>query len=159
MISVEVVELPSSFTTHCGGPGRGKRNDGNVIMVPEVRLTVVTMIVEMVQWGRRALAAYTWFRTEKGPQRQWLHKIAIGKVEDPSCPCGAPVQSGEHIIWHCSAHRYERAKNRISSATRAGEWADLDGKIWVPNEEAGDDGEDNQVDGIERFFDYLAYQF
>ena len=37
-------------------------------------------------------------------------------------------------------------------------WEDLDGKIWVPNEQGGDDNDD-QVDGIERFFDYLAYQF
>ena len=33
-----------------------------------------------IHWGRRALAAYAWFRTGKGPQRQWLHKI--GKAED-----------------------------------------------------------------------------
>ena len=58
-----------------------------------------------VQWGRRALAAYTWFRTGKGPQRQWLHKI--GKAEDPSCLCGAAVQSGEHIVWHCNLRWYE----------------------------------------------------
>ena len=37
-------------------------------------------------------------------------------------------------------------------------WEDLDDKIWVPREEGGDD-EDNQVDGVEGFFNYLAYQF
>ena len=52
-----------------------------------------------VQWGQRALAAYTWFRTGKGPYEQWIHKI--GKAEDPSCPCGALIQSGEHIVWQC----------------------------------------------------------
>ena len=69
----------------------------------------------------------------------WIHKI--GKADDPSCPCGAAVQSGEHIVWHCNLHRYERARNRITTMTREGEWGDLDGKIWVPNEEAGDDKE------------------
>ena len=45
-----------------------------------------------VNWGRRALATYTWFREGKGPQRQWLYKI--GKVEDPSSDCGAEVLAG-----------------------------------------------------------------
>ena len=103
------------------------------------------------QWGRRALAAFTWFRAGKGPQRQWLHKIA--KAEDPSCPCGAAIQSGEHIVWQCGLHRDERRRNRVEE-TRG--WQDLDDKIWVPGE--GDD-EDDQVDGVERFFEYLAYQF
>ena len=66
-----------------------------------------------VHWGRCALAAYTWFRTRKRPQHQWLHKI--GKVEDPSCPCGANIQSGEHIVWHCKLHQYERARNRLTT--------------------------------------------
>ena len=39
-----------------------------------------------------------------------------------------------------------------------GEWGDLDGKIWVPNEGTGDD-DDEQVDRVERFFDYLGYRF
>ena len=30
-------------------------------------------------------------------------------------------------------------------------------RIWVPGE--GPEDEDDQVDGVERFFDYLAYQF
>ena len=107
-----------------------------------------------VNWGRRALAAYTWFRTGKGSQRQWLHKI--GKAEDPSCPCGAAEQSGEYIVRHCTHHSYERAHNFITS-TR--EWSNLDTKIWVPNDDAEGlaESDDQQVDGVERFFDYLAY--
>ena len=72
-----------------------------------------------VKWKRWALATYTWFRAGKGPQRQWLHKI--GKAEDPSCTCGAAVQSGEHIVWVCTLHEYERRRNRITN-TREGEW-------------------------------------
>ena len=95
----------------------------------------------MVRWGHRALAAYTWFQTGKGPQRQWLHKI--GRAEDPSCPCGAVVQSGEHIVWHCNLHRHEHRRNRIAAGST---WEELDGKVWVPNEGAWG-GEDDQVDG------------
>ena len=118
-----------------------------------------------VAWKRRALAAYTWFRTGKGPQRQWLHKSnqtihKIGKAEDPSCACGATIQSGEHIVWQCNRHSYERARNRINR-TRDGNWGDLDGKIWFPNDdvEGRRESDDQQVDGVERFFEYLAYQF
>ena len=109
---------------------------------------------DKVQWGWRALTAYFWLRTGKGPQRQWLHKI--GKAEDPSCPCAAAVQSGEHIVWQCNLLLGGRRWNRVEG-TRG--WEDLDGKIWVPAEGEGEDDEENQVDGIERFFNYLAYQF
>ena len=111
-----------------------------------------------VLWKRRALAAYTWFRTGRGPQRQWLHKI--GKAEGPSCPCGATIQSGEHIVWHCTIHEHERAHNRIT-CTREGNWAALDTKVWAPNDDVEGlaESDDQQVDGVERFFEYLAYQF
>ena len=38
---------------------------------------------------------------------------------------------------------------------------DLDGKLWVPNDdvEGRAESDEQQLDGIERFFDYLAYQF
>ena len=71
-------------------------------------------------------------------------------------PMRSTAQSGSHIVWHCSLHRYERARNRI---TGTNDWQDLDGKIWVPNEERRGDDDEQQVDGIECFFEYLAYQF
>ena len=53
--------------------------------------------------------------------------------------------------------------------TREGEWGDIDGKIWVPNDDVEGlaESDEQQVDGVERFFDYwhisfevyLAYQF
>ena len=85
-----------------------------------------------VMWKRPALSAYTWFRTGKGPQRQWLYKV--GKAEDRSCPCGAAVQSGDHIVWSCTLHNHERNRNRINN-TREGQWQDLDNPIWVPNDD------------------------
>ena len=97
-------------------------------------------------------------RTGKGPQREWLHKIA--KSTDPSCPCGEQTQSGEHIVWSCALHDTERRRNRIDQ-TRAGEWADLDGPLWVRNDDVEGlaESDDQQVNGVERFFEYLSYQF
>ena len=68
------------------------------------------------------------------------------------------MQSGEHIVWHCGLHRNERRRNRIAEEST---WEDLDHKIWVPNDdvEGRAESDDQQVDGAERFFKYLAYQF
>jgi len=35
-------------------------------------------------WHRKAIPAYTWLRTDKGPQVSWLHPI--GQAQDESCP-------------------------------------------------------------------------
>src|SRR5258706_10086969 len=45
-------------------------------------------------WHRKAISAYTWCVTEKGPQRKWLHKIK--KKDTPECQCGHQEQSGKH---------------------------------------------------------------
>ena len=55
-------------------------------------------------WSRKAISAYTWCVTEKGPQRKWLHKIK--KKDTPGCPCHRdqeqpPEQSGEHLVEGC----------------------------------------------------------
>ena len=111
-----------------------------------------------VGWKRRALAAYTWMRTGKGPQLQWLHRI--GKAADPTCHCGAAIQTGEHVVWECRLHNVERRRNRIGS-TAKGDWGALDDPLWVPNDdvEGREETDDEQVDGVERFFDYLAAHF
>ena len=36
-------------------------------------------------------------------------------------------------------------------------WEDIDRPIWVVDDEADDPND--RVDGVERFFDYLSYQF
>ena len=84
------------------------------------------------------------------------HLCSLVGVKNPIC------MRVQHIVWYCTLYSYELARNRITD-TKEGEWADLDTKIWVPN--CNDDVEglaesdDQQVDGVERFFDYLAYQF
>ena len=108
----------------------------------------------LVEWRRRALSAYTWMRMGKGPQKEWLHRIHTS--DDPSCPCGAPAQTGEHIVWHCHLHNEARRRNRVHLTTC---WEDLDDPIWVPNDdvEGREGGDDEQVNGVERFFEYLSY--
>ena len=50
-------------------------------------------------WHRKAISAYTWCVTEKGPQLKWLHKIK--KTDTPDCRC-QQIQSGKHIVEECS---------------------------------------------------------
>ena len=99
------------------------------------------------------MSAYTWFWTGKGPQWQWLYRI--GKAEDASCLCGATTQSGTHIVWECRLHRDKRRRNGIEEG--AGSWEGLDKEVWVRGE--GAKNPNDRVDGAERFFDYLSYQF
>lgn len=88
---------------------------------------------------------------------QWLH--AIGKKENPTCACGATQQTGEHLVWECPLHNDERRRNRIDVTDR-GDWASLDDPIWVPNDdvEGREETDDEQVNGVERFFEYLSFQ-
>ena len=73
---------------------------------------------------------------------------------------GAPSQTAEHIVWDCRLHDAERRRNRLLETER-GRWQDLDAPIWVPNDdvEGREESDDEQVDGVERFFEYLSYQF
>jgi len=94
-------------------------------------------------WHRHALTAYTWFRTERGPQKAWLHHIR--KIDDPSCPCGHPSQTGEHITFHCPQHAPMRRRLLVAKKT----WPELDNPDWRK------EGDEDSYDAIESFFDYL----
>ena len=54
-------------------------------------------------WKRKAISAYTWCVTEKGPQGKGLHKIK--KKDTPECRCHRdqpqPDQLGEHLVEGC----------------------------------------------------------
>src|SRR5258706_6469914 len=53
-------------------------------------------------WHRRAISAYTWCVTEKGPQKKWLHKIK--KADTPDCRCHHhqdQEQTGRHLVEEC----------------------------------------------------------
>jgi len=94
-------------------------------------------------WHRHALSAYTWLRTEKGPQRAWLHHIR--KTDDPTCPCGHPSQAGEHITFHCPQHALMRSQLLRSKRS----WEELDDPDWRK------EGDEDSYDAIESFFHYL----
>jgi len=96
-------------------------------------------------WHRHALSAYTWYRCEKGPQKAWLHRIR--KIEDSMCPCGHPIQTGEHIVFHCPKHSTMR--NRLLRGKRT--WEDIDKPDWRKED-------DDSYDAIESFFDYLYFE-
>ena len=98
-------------------------------------------------WHRHALTAYTWFRTERGPQRAWLHHIR--KIDDPTCPCGHTNQTGEHITFHCPRHAFMRGQLLRSK----GSWREIDDPDWRK------EGDEDFYDAIESFFDYLYNEF
>ena len=101
-------------------------------------------------WGKHAQAAYTWTRTNRGPQKSWLHHI--GKTTDPSCPCGHPSQDGDHLVFHCP--RLEEQRRRLLPAERT--WESLDNPHWVT--EARRDGrEQEKTEGTETFFQDLYW--
>ena len=69
-------------------------------------------------WHRKAISAYTWCVTEKGPQNKWwLHKIK--KSDTPACRCqqehptqeNQEEQSGEHLAV-CSQGREVKSREK-----------------------------------------------
>lgn len=98
------------------------------------------------QWGRRPPSEYTWMSTNRGPQREWLHRI--GKSDSPLCPCGA-VQSGDHITFTCQLH--DIARQALLGAGQL-TWTSLDEPRY--HEEGTD--QDNLV---EEFFGYIFAHF
>jgi len=98
------------------------------------------------EWNKHALAAYTWTRTNRGPQKAWLHHI--GKADDPSCLCGHPIQDGDHLVFQCPRLATPRAR---LLPPECGTWEELDGPHWVT--EPGEGGkEQEKFEGIEAFF-------
>ena len=49
-------------------------------------------------WHRKAISAYTWCVTEKGPQSKWIYKIK--KTDTPDCRFHQE-QTGRHIVEEC----------------------------------------------------------
>ena len=97
--------------TEGGIRARGKRERAEMRRREGFRLGTAT------EWNRQALSAYTWMRTGKGPQKQWLHHI--GRADNPYCPCDPDtIQSGEHITFKCPLHTRAR---RTLIANRRGE--------------------------------------
>ena len=135
------------------GHGRG---DAHIIIPEALReqsrdtrkeeRSATSFSIRRTEWGKHALAAYTWTRTNRGPQRAWLHHI--GKTNDPSCTSGHVTQDGNHLVFHCPLTAPSRARLR---PTRANAWEELDDPHWV-TEAGGEGSEQKKVEGIEAFF-------
>ncbi|KAF8417691.1 hypothetical protein EV426DRAFT_681953 [Tirmania nivea] len=96
-------------------------------------------------WHKHALSAYTWLRTNRGPQNYWLHFIR--KVDSPSCSnCDHPSEDGHHIAFDCPKHHQQRQEFVGNART----WEDLDTPIWRREE-----GEEEEWDAVEAYFAYL----
>ena len=103
-------------------------------------------------WGKHALAAYTWARTDRGPQKAWLHHI--GKAGDPSCTCGHPSQDGEHLVFHCPDTRIPRAEFLPADGRT---WESLDAPHWVTKPGGPGRGQEKE-EGTELFFQDLYWR-
>ncbi|KAF8415586.1 hypothetical protein EV426DRAFT_663716 [Tirmania nivea] len=105
--------------------------------------TVRSFGIRRSAWNRQSLSAYTWLRTDRGPQGSWLHHIKV--IDTPACPsCLHPIQDGRHVTFHCPEYTRQRT---ILGDIR--DWEDLDHPIWI-EEEDGD-----RWDAVEEFFAYL----
>jgi len=103
-------------------------------------------------WGRHALSAYTWTRTNKGPQRGWLHHI--GKAALPTCQCGHPNQNGAHLVFHCPLTAELRARLLPEGADS---WETLDEPHWI-SEPGGRGRDEERTEGVESFFQDLYWR-
>ena len=84
-------------------------------------------------------------RTEKGPQKSWLHKI--GKSDSATCQCGHPNQTGLHITFHCP--KWTATRTQLIGDRK--KWEDLDDPIWI---QTGQHKEDI-FDAVEEWFGYI----
>ena len=97
-------------------------------------------------YNSKALAAYSWMRTDRGPQNSWAHKI--GKAASQTCPtCDHPVANGQHITFHCPTWSEQR-KALIGERTS---WEALDEPIWI---KTGPEKKDT-FDGGEAWFSHI----
>ena len=103
------------------------------------------------EWGEHALAAYSWTRTNRGPQKAWLHHI--GKSEDPSCPYGHPSQDGDHLVFQCPMTEEQR---RILLPPGATTWEALDNPNWITRVRGSGSGEEKE-ECTEVFFQQMYW--
>lgn len=106
----EEVDRLAAYSSHLGqttGTTRTATEGGlraaSKALRPSVRCQPTFPRGTAINWDRHALSAYTWMRTERGPQKAWLH--LIGQAENPNCLCdGLTPQSGHHITFDCPLH-------------------------------------------------------
>ena len=89
-------------------------------------------------------------RTNKGPQRSWLHRI--GKAESKNTHADR-TQDGEHITFHCPLHG--RPRINLIGARADDSWEAPDKALLIKDREGG---REQYVDGMELFFEYIFAQ-
>lgn len=154
----EIADRAADYRSHygpvAGSPNittfEGLRAHGKAIR-REARSQTSFGLGNKIRFNRRALSAYTWMRTNKGPQRQWLHHIR--KIDSPNCDCSDTPQSGDHVVFSCPLHRIAR---RALLGPGDHSWESLDHPRYDP-EETDDDGE--RTDLVEEFFSYIFAHF
>ena len=111
-------------------------------------------------WHRKAISAYTWCNTEKGPQGKWLHKIK--KKDTPGCHCHRdqeqPEQSGEHLVEGCSL--LGKARESVERSEMR-EWKTRHSRNQIKDKKGPAEPEkekEEEVDELERFFCHV-YEF
>ena len=98
------------------------------------------------EWSRQAISAYTWTRTERGPQNKWLHHVK--KANSPACNCGAPEESGHHLVFECPRHAAIRGDFLAGKKS----WEEL----YKPDWRKAGEGEDAwYFEAVEEFFGHL----
>jgi len=99
------------------------------------------------EWNCHSLSACTWTRTEKGPQKQWLHHIS--KTDTPRCSCpDEPPETGNHIVFHCP--RFAAIRSRFLKGRST--WEELDKPVWMKEGEGADT---EYFEATEEFFGHL----
>ena len=94
-------------------------------------------------WNRRAISAYTWCITEKGPQRRWLHKIK--NADTPECDCHQE-HSGEHLVEGCgllaeAQESVEKEEIREWGTRHTRDKKKKKGDVGIEKEEGKEEGE------------------
>ena len=99
----------------------------------------------LLGWCRKALSAYTWCRTNKGPQNEWLFKI--GKAGSDKFKCGEAM-TGTHVVEECPELDQWRPRRAVWK-----EWKEALGGRAVSKKEA-----EEEEDLLGAFF-YRIYEF
>ena len=108
-------------------------------------------------WHRKAISAYTWCVTEKGPQNKWLHKIK--KSDTPACRCQQErptqhqeEQSGEHLAERCRL--LSRARTQVERKELL-EWRSRHARNKIEEKKKKgpvEPGKEEEEDKLETFF-------
>jgi len=85
------------------------------------------------EWGRHALSALTWCRTDKGAHNDHGYTTYTRQTARRVPSATTPSKGGKHIVFECPAYRPARSHlGEVSS------WEQLDNQIWIT--EDGDSG-------------------